>query len=225
MADSKEHRTNPFTGTVVMEPASVKKPAASKSSPRVAPPPAAGEPAAQPLNPGAIIAALGVKPVAADPDSPPPTQAIPMRLNGPAVPFASTDTTRPDSERTSHLPPWAEVQSHVKPAAHALSGTLVEHPAPPKSQLVPHITPAPAGIVDLPPPSVEPPSNRAPLAPPPPPSQPQSKPEDIWGSKIREVAPAELAPLPAAPEPPPAPKLPERAEVRKSLYGRFFKGK
>ncbi|NUP13181.1 MAG: hypothetical protein HOW73_44650 [Polyangiaceae bacterium] len=250
MPENKPPRTNPLTGTVVIEPpaapvperprganATVELPApprktvelpAPQPTPRpavvVAPP---GRPAAHPLEGTVVlgdIASLvaGLPPLVPEEEVPPATQAIPLRLNGPAVPFAGASHPHApsESERASQLPPrapWSEVRDHVQPAGHALSGTLVAEPpasVPPATELAPRPLPrnedpryfhvaAPA------------PSERSAPAPA---SEPN---KDPWGAQLRDVEQPVPQPAPEAP----AAKLPERKEVRKGLYGKFFKTK
>lgn len=150
----------------------------------------------------------------ADPDSPPATQAIPMRLNGPPVPFAAP--SKPESERISQLPqkaPWADVRKDVQPAQHALSGTIVDPP----SQRAPMTAAAPAAPVAPAPPSVPVPEPAVELPPLPP--------EDPWGTQLKDVEPEPEAPAPQPAPAAPAIKLPERQEVKKGLYSRFLKNK
>jgi hypothetical protein len=96
----------------------------------------------------------------------------------------------------------------VRPADHALSGTLVDSPAPPAPA-----APAPA-------PKVEVVTKGAPAAPS---ADDLLPPSDPWGSQLEGVEPAAPAAAPP-PAPPPAVKLPERPQVSRGLY-KFTKGR
>ncbi len=158
-------RTNPLTGTVVMEP------------PREEAPPETV------VVPTAVVA------------TPPRPAATPFPMARPG----SVDPRDQATGRDSKLP-WRETRDDVKPAVHALSGTMVVEPPAPETVVLPAPPPAAA---PAPAPALE--VMREDLLPP----------KDPWGTALPAPAPA--------PAPPPPPE--KRANPRTGMMKSFYDGK
>ncbi len=158
-------RTNPLTGTVVMEPPREEAP------------------------PETVVVPTAVAPTHPRPQATP----FPMARRQPAQ--------EQGGDRDSKLP-WRETRDDVKPAAHALSGTMVVEPPAPETVVLP----APvAASAPAPMPAPAPAPIREDLLPP----------KDPWGTALPAPAPA--------PAPPPPPE--KRANPRTGMMKSFYDGK